>query len=88
MNLEKIREMFEKHTVPNFSLDDDGVCLDSRGLYRNRILEDHWQTFQEAVELAAIECMKLCHPKTYHGPDHESGMQHCEILIRKHFGVE
>ena len=84
---ELIRELFEKHTIPNFGPIDGHPHKNVRGEYQNPAIEDHWQTFQEAAELI----MKLCADIALeHTPDTEE----CNYTwlihdkIKEHFGVE
>jgi hypothetical protein len=56
----KVRELFESTCVPNFVGNSHGVRRKENGEYTSDSLEDHWQTFQEAFELAVMECAKIC----------------------------
>ena len=49
MKLE-MREIFEQTTLPNFSKEEIDTTRLANGQYRNPIVEDHWQTFQEGWE--------------------------------------
>lgn len=71
---ERIRELFETHTVPNFGPSSKDMSLKVRGEYADPIIEDHWQTFQEAAEVIIKECATLAY-------DGSSG-------ILEHFGIE
>jgi hypothetical protein len=55
----KVRELFEQHVVPSFGHELMFHRI-ANGEYASSILEDHWQTFQEAFELAVVECAKIC----------------------------
>jgi len=48
---QKIRQLFEQNTVPNFTPYDSNI---------DGILADHWETFQEGFEAAVKECAKFC----------------------------
>lgn len=92
---DKIRELFEKHTVPNFAVGDDlDLSKNFRGEYVNPTLEDHWQTFQEAAELVVRECAELMKARKYADPDDSAehyvnqGLATGVSLIKQHFGVE
>ena len=55
----RVRELFEKHTLPNFAIGQDlNFNKNSRGEYSNPIYEDHWNTYQEAVETTVNECIQ------------------------------
>lgn len=55
---ERVRRLFEQHTLPNFAIGTDlDLRRNSRGEYTNSIYEDHWNTYQEAVETAVNECI-------------------------------
>ena len=58
MNKNLVRKLFEEHTVPNFSWGETKVLYNQNGTYTNPAIEDHWQTFQEAVELTVKESIK------------------------------
>jgi hypothetical protein len=88
---ERIRELFEQHTVPNF-----GYELDVTRKF-NPILEDHWQTFQEAAELIVRECLahgKLAQSQAVVNGSEEynagraMGIEVFMNQIKRHFGVE
>ena len=82
---ERIRELFEKHTIPNFGIFTRNVGhLNEHGEYHNPIIEDHWQTFQEAAELIVQECGVALSPMLR---DMVSRGQAFD-LIKLHFGVE
>jgi len=70
---ERVRKLFEVHTVPNFGPFDRNVGhLNERGEYYNPVIEDHWQTFQEAVELAIKHSME-------HLKDNDNTVQALEL---------
>ena len=46
----EMREIFEQTTLPNFSKEEIDTTRLANGQYRNPIVEDHWQTFQEGWE--------------------------------------
>ena len=46
----EIREIFEQVTLVNFSREEVDTTRLVNGQYRNPIIEDHWQTFQEGWE--------------------------------------
>jgi hypothetical protein len=79
---ERIRELFEKHTVPNFGADADTV-RNQKGEYRTPMIEDHWQTFQEAAELLVRECASVI---AEHYDASEPWITPKTLLY--HFGVE
>ena len=57
----RVRKLFETHVVPSFGLGLDlDLSKNKREEYINPTLEDHWQTFQEAVELTVNECAAQC----------------------------
>jgi hypothetical protein len=56
----RIRQLFEKHTIPNFGPFDGRPHKNMSGEYFNPVIEDHWQTFQEAAELIVRECANIC----------------------------
>lgn len=57
---ERIRKLFELHTVPAFTVGDNvDLSRNSKGEYVNSTLEDHWQTFQEAAELIVEDCVHV-----------------------------
>ena len=87
---ERIRELFEKHTVPNFSVSDNIVLtMNKRGEYINPVLEDHWQTFQEAAELIVRKCVRQVDKSNYNsGDEWDKAMECAANNIREHFGVE
>lgn len=45
-----MREIFEQTTLPNFCKEEIDTTRLANGQYRNPIIEDHWQTFQEGWE--------------------------------------
>ena len=45
-----MREIFEQITLSNFSEEEFDTTRLANGQYRNPIVEDHWQTFQEGWE--------------------------------------
>jgi len=47
MNIEIVRQEFERVAVPNFFIGEVDLARDSKGQYIASSLEDHWQTFQE-----------------------------------------
>jgi len=51
-------KLFEEHTVPQFGPSTKNLALKDRGVYADPIIEDHWQTFQEAVELTIKHSME------------------------------
>jgi hypothetical protein len=82
-----IRELFEIHTAPHFAaFFANGGNLDLSknkfNEYANPVLEDHWQTFQEAVELAVNECAKIVEGGFPAGGTAISG------AIKQHFGID
>ena len=85
---EHIRELFEIHTAPHFAafFAKNGGNLDLSknkfNEYANPVLEDHWQTFQEAVELVANECAKLV------ADGFPAGGDVIASAIKQHFGIE
>jgi len=86
----RIRQLFEKHTIPHFGIFNRNVGhLNEHGEYHNPIIEDHWQTFQEAAKLIVRECAGLF-PNVYVEIENEYG--HTPVVaadyIKKHFGVE
>ena len=56
---QKIRDLFEQVTVPNFFVGEVDLSRNNRGEYINSTLEDHWQTFQEAAEAVIRECISI-----------------------------
>lgn len=55
-----IKEMFEKYTLPSFCIDGGGEVDTSHldnGRYLDPVIEDHWQTFQEAVDATVSVCI-------------------------------
>ena len=79
---ERIRELFEQHTVPNFGYELD-VTRNERDEYFNPILEDHWQTFQEAAELIVREYIDIVAA----GGEFASRPKLVEKL-QEHFGIQ
>lgn len=80
---ERIKELFEKHTVPNFGPVDGRPHKNVNGEYHNPVIEDHWQTFQEAAELIVRECAEV--------GSYGHGCIDSELIKRgilEHFGVE
>ena len=57
MNIDTVREAFEKIAAPNFFIGEYDLSRDSKGQYIAPSLEDHWQTFQEGWE-SAINSIK------------------------------
>jgi hypothetical protein len=91
---ERIRELFEKHTVPNFGADADTV-RNQKGEYRTPMIEDHWQTFQEAAELIVGECVtqlelvrKYRYDRIQPLETQQTIIDECQYQIKQHFGVE
>ena len=83
---ERIRKLFEEHTVPNFSVGNNiNLERNSKGEYINATLEDHWQTFQEAAELIVRECQRQVEQYIYECGEIASIP---DTVIIKHFGVE
>ena len=92
---EKIRELFENHTVPNFGPFNGSPHKNFNGEYHNPVIEDHWQTFQEAAELIIFECTKVAIFKndgmiaTADVAGHiAAGRSMAARMIKEHFGVE
>lgn len=85
---ERIRELFEEHTVPNFSVGNNiNLERNSKGEYINATLEDHWQTFQEAAELIVQECLDILEDEDTHDI-YGQPIRLATIRIKKLFGVE
>jgi len=81
---ERIRKLFEEHTVPNFSIGDNlNLSKKANGEYIDPTLEDHWQTFQEAAELIAKEAISVLRVRNEHAVIVNSIKE-----IKEHFGVE
>ena len=83
---ERIRKLFEQHTVPNFGYELD-VTRNERDEYFNPILEDHWQTFQEAAELIVKECAELAKHHVMNISTYGDA-EFVDEQIKEHFGVE
>jgi len=90
---ERIRQLFETHVYPNFG-DKHNLNKKYNGEYVSDVLEDHWQTFQEGVELAAKECMLQCIKveNDVELSDYQGGFKDGALLcyqeIQEHFGIE
>lgn len=56
--MERMRNLFEQITAPNFSIGNLDLSRNAKGEYINGVLEDHWQTFQEGAEQMLLECLK------------------------------
>lgn len=80
----KLRKLFEEHTVPNFGTDVD-MTLNAQGEYINPVIEDHWQTFQEAAELIVRKCMELTKQCSTGKGIHDL---FADEIIAEYFGVE
>jgi len=52
--MEIVRQKFEDVTASSFGITGSKLEKDRQGCYKEPILEDHWNTFQEGWE----ECMK------------------------------
>lgn len=79
---ERIRELFEKHTIPNFGPFNGRPHKNVNGEYHNPVIEDHWQTFQEAAELIVRECCSAIRlDDAFNGGKFQR-------TILEHFGVE
>lgn len=74
---ERIRALFEDVTVPSFGADVNRN-KDIRGRYANVALEEHWDTFQEAFEVAVCECADLVDML---------GNPVLALRLKQHFGV-
>lgn len=91
---ERIRELFEQHTVSAFFVGTDfDLSKNIKGEYKNSTLEDHWQTFQEAVELIVRECIGCCEqvisdPVPEYVDTWFNGGSQCIGEIKQRFGVE
>lgn len=87
---DKIRKLFEEHTVPNFGA-ESATTRNKNGEYIIPAIEDHWQTFQEAAELILTEVTDILatyRMKAIFVDGIEYNCQHPIYAIRKHFGVE
>jgi len=86
----KIRQLFEKHTVPSFGPFDGNIVYNERGEYLNPAIEDHWQTFQEAVEVAVKECVSVCNQIYFERYPEAESFERSEEgdAIKQHFGVK
>lgn len=82
-----IRELFEKHTIPNFGPFNGRPHKNVNGEYYNPVIEDHWQTFQEAAELIVRECVGMLDDEDDYGP-YSTGVRNAAYRIKKRFGVE
>ena len=80
---EQIRELFEQHIAPNF-LTDNGLKRRSNGQYVDYLLDDHWQTFQEASNLIAKECVSIME----HAHDNKMRLSDAIWNTRTKFGLE
>jgi hypothetical protein len=76
---ERIRELFETRVYPSFPGIAVGLRCKPNGEYLSDALEDHWQTFQEGVEIATKECCQKLE---------DYGMVEVAMEIKEHFGVE
>ena len=74
---ERVRALFEENVYPSFPGLAVGLRRKDNGEYVSDALEDHWQTFQEGVELAVRECAN------YAFSDEQDNR-----AMLKHFGVE
>jgi len=77
----KIREMFEEVSAPNFG-HELTFPRKENGEYENPVLEDHWQTFQEAVEATVKECQSMLSEDWI-----TSEGLHAYWAINEHFGI-
>ena len=97
---ERIRELFETHTVPNFGPFNGRPHKNVNGEYHNPVIEDHWQTFQEAAELIVRECADLFVDRRYMvlNPLEPFADERVRVMkahdkdtvktIKKHFGIK
>ena len=89
---ERIRELFETHTVPNFGPFNGRPHKNVNGEYHNPVIEDHWQTFQEAAELIVRECVSIVAKRKDQAIDDgcnvDEAMSMAEMDLEEHFGVE
>jgi len=91
---ERVRELFEQQVYPNFSgTGAYKLRRNLKGQYLNDTLEDHWQTFQEGVELAVKECYDLCKDNLIktdikHDLTYNDGVMDCAVMLKQHFGIE
>ena len=76
----RVRTLFEEKVYPSFPGLAHGLRRKDNGEYVSGTLEDHWQTFQEGVELAVRECIAV------HIDDY--GVDIIGDALKKHFGVE
>lgn len=85
---ERIRQLFEKDTVPSFGLDID-ISRKANGEYINSTLEDHWQTYQEGAEAAIQECIDILAEYRYKVTwKNEDEIEQPIYRIQRHFGVK
>ena len=84
---ERIRELFENEVYPSFPGLAHGLRRKDNGEYVSDALEDHWQTFQEGIEIAVRECLNQCYNR---GMNDElyAGQLKAASYIEKHFGIK
>jgi hypothetical protein len=94
---DKIRELFEQVTAPNFMGVEATYDVSSyehkkvyprlpNGEYQNPTVEDHWQTFQEGFEAAVKECAQIAYE--YDLPKMSGPGMIIEQRIKEKFGVK
>jgi hypothetical protein len=86
----KIRELFEEKVYPSFGSVAHGLRRKPSGEYVSDMLEDHWQTFQEGVEIAVNECLDVIRGGNFLHEDSPEAMFSKKInnAIFIHFGVK
>ena len=86
----KIRELFEEKVYPSFGSVAHGLRRKPSGEYVSDMLEDHWQTFQEGVEIAVNECLDIIRGGNFLHEDAPDAMFSKKInsAIFRHFGVK
>lgn len=55
----RARELFEEKVYPSFGTVAHGLRRKPSGEYVSDMLEDHWQTFQEGMEIGVNECLDV-----------------------------
>ena len=90
---QRVRELFEEQVYPNFPGLEHGLDRKPNGEYVSPTLEDHWQTFQEGIELTVKECYDLCKDNLIktdikHDLTYNDGVMDCAVMLKQHFGIE
>ena len=86
----RVRALFEENVYPSFPGLGSGLHRKDNGEYVSDALEDHWQTFQEGVELAVQDCVKVINGGSFLHEQAPTAVfaRECSSAINRHFGVE